>query len=129
MRSTYKLLMLSTVLACAPVTLALAQAQNNMASPTEPVGAYSSVGQLLTAANQALAAGHSGLAMQQLDQAKVKIINRMRPVTNGPQTYQAVDPVLQRINDARFALTKNDPTMAQQLITDILASNPPELAY
>jgi hypothetical protein len=31
-------------------------------SPAQPVGAYSSVRQSLTAANQAIAAGHTGLA-------------------------------------------------------------------
>jgi len=124
--------MLSTVLLGASLAMAQAQ-QSNMSTPmpneTQPVGAYSSVQVLLTAANQALAAGHTGLAMERLDQAKVKIINRYVPQTNGPQTYAAIDPVNKQINNARFALTKNDTAGAQQIISQILASNAPELAY
>jgi hypothetical protein len=144
MRSTYRILMLSTVLLGAPLAMAQAQTMapgaspgNNMAAPgamqnapAEPVGAYSSVEVLLTSANQAIAAGQTGLANQRLAWAKTKIISRWVPKTNGPQTYSAIaSPVLKQINDARFALSKNDPASAQQIITQALASNAPELSY
>lgn len=139
MRSTHKILMLSTVLL--GTSLAMAQAQtstslgNKMPMPdalqneAQPVGAYSSVHVLLSAANKDIAAGNLGLAMERLDQAKTKIINTWQQKTNGPQTYAAVGPVDKGINDARFALAKNDTAGAQQIITQILASNSPELAY
>jgi hypothetical protein len=133
MRPTYRILMLSTVLL--GTSLAIAQAQtsaspNNMTPPSsmQPIGAYSSVQLLLTAANQAIAAGQTGLATERLNQAKTKIVNRWVHPTNGPQTYQSIDPVVQQINNARFALTKNDTVGAQQIIDKILASNAPELS-
>ena len=131
MRSTYSVLMLSIVLLGAPSAMAQAQTsapgtiQN---APAEPVGAYSSVQVLLTAANQAIAAGQPGLAYQRLSQAKVKIINRWVQKTNGPQTYSAIDPVVQQINDARFAVSQNDSVRAQQIISQILASNTADLS-
>jgi hypothetical protein len=133
MRSTtYRLIMLSTVLLGVPLAMAQAQtgstgAMQNMAPG--PVGAYSSVGQLLTAANQAIATGQTGLASQRLGWAKTKIINRRVPVTNSPQTYGSMDPVQKQINNARYALSKNDLTGARQIIDQVLASNAPELAY
>ena len=139
MCSTYRILMLSTVLL--GTSLATAQAQtstsmgNKMTMPdalqneAQPVGAYSSVGVLLSAANKDIAAGNLGLAMERLDQAKTRIINTWVQKTNGPQTYSALDPVDKAINNARFALTKNDTAGAQQIISQILASNSPELAY
>ena len=142
MRSIHRILMLSTVLLGASLAMARAQTsttppQNNMSTPNamqnqsaEPVGAYSSVQVLLTSATQAIAAGQTGLAMERLNQAKVKIITSYVPKTNGPQTYTALaDPVNREINDARYALTKNDTSGAQQIISQILASNAPELAY
>ena len=131
-----KILMLSTTLLSVPLAMAQAQTMapnapsgNNMA-PSGPVGAYSTVGQLLTAANQSISAGQTGLANQQLAWAKTKLINRLVPSTNGPQTYGAItSPVWRMINDARFALSMNDTMMAQHLITEALASNMPELAY
>ena len=142
MRSTYRILMLSTVLLGAPLAMAQAQTSATGASPgnnigppsampntpAEPVGAYSSVQKLLTAANQAIAAGQPGLAYQRLSQAKVKIINRWVQQTNGPQTYSAIDPVVQQINDARFAVSQNDSVRAQQIISQILASNTADLS-
>src|SRR5271168_2261390 len=125
-----RILMLSTVLLSAPLAMAQAQTTNNMAPASGPVGAYSTVEQLLTAANQSIAAGNTGLANQQLAWAKTKLINRLVPSTNGPQTYGAItNPVWRMINDARFALSQNDTMMAQHLITETLASNAPELAY
>jgi len=125
--------MLSTVLLATPLAMAQAQTSapgaNNMAPSSEPVGAYSSVQQLLTAANQTIAAGQTGLANQRLAWAKTKIINRRLPTTNSPQTYASFDPVQKQINNARFALSKHNLAEAQQIINQILASNAPELSY
>ena len=137
MRSTHRILMLSTVLLGASLAMAHAQTMapgaspgNNMTAPAGTVGEYSTVGELLTSANHAIAAGQTGAANQQLAWAKTKIINRLVPKTNGPQTYGGItDPVWRMINDARFALSMNDTMMAQHLITETLASNAPELAY
>jgi hypothetical protein len=132
MRSTYRILMLSTLLLGAP--LAIAQAQTGTMAPStstsEQVGAYSTVEELLTAANQAIGSGQTGVANQQLAWAKTKLINRLVPSTNGPQTYGGItSPVWRMINDARFALSHNDTMMAQHLITEALDSKMPELAY
>jgi len=143
MRSTYRILMLSTVLLGAPLAMAQAQTSATGASPgnnigppsampntpAEPVGAYSSVQKLLTAANQAIAAGQTALANERLAQAKEKIISLRVPATNSPQTYQSIDPVQKQINNVRFALSKHDLAGAQQIISQILASNAPELSY
>ena len=137
MRPTHRILVLSTFLLGAPLAIAQAQtsapgasAGNNMAAPVATVGAYSTVGELLTAANQSISAGQTGAANQQLAWAKTKLINRLVPKTNGPQTYGAItSPVWRMINDARFALSMNDTMMAQHLITEALDTNMPELAY
>jgi hypothetical protein len=131
MHPTYRILMLSTVLLGAPLAIAQAQTSTTGAmqnEPAQPVGAYSSVSVLLTAANQAIASGHTQLAYERLSQAKVKILNLRLPTTNSPQTYSSIDPVVRQINNARFALTKNDSAGAQQIIGQILASNAPELS-
>jgi hypothetical protein len=132
MRSTYRILMLSTLLLGAP--LAIAQAQTGTMAPSTStsgqVGAYSTVEELLTAANQAIGSGQTGVANQQLAWAKTKLINRLVPSTNGPQTYGSItSPVWRMINDARFALSMNDTMMAQHLVTEALATKAPELAY
>ena len=137
MRPTHKILMLSTVLLGAPLAIAQAQTMapgaspgNNMAAPAGTVGEYSTVGELLTSANQTIASGQPGAANQQLAWAKTKLINRLVPKTNAPQTYGAItDPVWRMINDARFALGMNDTMMAQHLITEALDTKAPELAY
>lgn len=131
MRSTHSILMLSIILLGAPLAIAQAQTSTPGAAqdaPSEPVGAYSSVQVLLTAANQAIAAGQPGLAYQRLSQAKVKIIDRWVQQTNGPQTYSAIDPVVQQINNARFYVSQNELATTQQIISQILASNTADLS-
>lgn len=124
MHPMFRILLVSTTLLSVP--LAMAQAQTSSAQ----VGAYSSVEELLNAANQSISAGNTGLANQQLAWAKTKLINRLVPSTNGPQTYGSItSPVWRMINDARFALSHNDSMMAQHLITEALDSKMPELAY
>ena len=126
-----RILLLSTTLLSVPLAMAQAQTTNNMSqAPSGTVGAYSTVEELLTAANQSISSGNTGLANQQLAWAKTKLINRLLPSTNGPQTYGSItSPVWRMINDARFALSQNDTMMAQHLITEALDSNMPELAY
>jgi hypothetical protein len=125
-----RILLLSTTLLSVPLAMAQAQTTNNMSQSSGQVGAYSSVEELLTAANQSISAGNTGLANQQLAWAKTKLINRVVPSTNGPQTYGGItSPVWRMINDARFALSHNDTMMAQHLITEALDSKMPELAY
>jgi len=174
MRSTFRLLMLSTVLLGAPLAMAQAQtsatdttgtmgmtnttsdtgarpgndigtrsslprsptASNIVAGdtrstiaptpPEPPVGSDANVQQLLTAANQAIVTGQTGMANEALERAESNILTRSVLATQ--VNYASQDPVVSQIEQARFAIGNHDKAGAQQMINQILASNAPELS-
>jgi hypothetical protein len=95
-------------------------------TPPEPsVGPDASVQQLLMASNQAIGAGQTGTADEALEQAETQILTRTVPQTQ--TDYASADPVVAQIEQARAALGSNDNAQASQVITQVLASNAPEL--
>jgi len=97
-------------------------------APTPPapnVPPDANVQQLLTASQASLAAGQTGTAEAALEQAETNILTRSVPQTQTDYTSQ--NPVVARIDQARQALGDGDKSGSMRIISQILASNAPEL--
>ncbi len=98
-------------------------------APTLPepnVGPDANAGQLLAAANQALATHQTGMAEEAMERAETRILTRSVPQSMGDQA--SMNPVVQQIQQARQLLGAHDIAGAQQILNQILGSNAPALA-
>jgi len=84
-----------------------------------------SVGQMLRAASQDIAAGQTGTGDEALEEAETALLQRSVPQTQ--TNYLSNDPVVAQIGQARDALGAHDKTGAVRIINQILASNAAEL--
>lgn len=96
-------------------------------TPPEPaVGPDAGVRALLASASQSIASGQTGQGEAALEQAETQILQRSVPATQ--TNYTSHDPVVAQIDQARQALGDHNKAGARQIISQILASNAPELS-